>query len=100
MTKAIISLSGGMDSGTVLAQAISEGREISTVGFFYGSKHGKWETDAAARGDRYYKFPYKLIDLSSVMEGFKSNLMATGGAIPEGHYEAESMKLTVVPGRN
>jgi 7-cyano-7-deazaguanine synthase len=41
-----------------------------------------------------------LIDLYGIMLHFKSDLMLSGGEIPEGHYEAESMRRTVVPGRN
>ncbi len=100
MTKIIVSLSGGMDSGTLLAVAKSKGHEINAVGFRYGSKHEQWETQAAVSIVHHYSVHSRQIDLSPVMEGFRSNLMRDGGDIPEGHYEAESMKLTVVPGRN
>ncbi len=101
MTKAIVSLSGGMDSTTVLAHAVVQHHgDVAAVGFTYGSKHNQYENAAAERVAQHYGVPYKLIDLSSVMAGFKSDLMKSGGAIPEGHYEAASMSRTVVPGRN
>lgn len=102
MKKALVSLSGGMDSTTVLAEAIFRyGHDnVEAVGFFYQSKHNEFENAAAQQIADYYKVPYQLIDLSGVMRGFKSNLMMDGGDIPEGHYEEESMSKTVVPGRN
>ena len=101
MTKAIVSLSGGMDSTTVLADAISQGREvISCVGFNYGSKHNPHELEAGKQIATHYKTPYSIIDLRNAMYGFKSALMDHTQAIPEGHYEAENMRQTVVPARN
>lgn len=101
MTKAIVSLSGGMDSTTVLADALSQGREvISCVGFNYGSKHNPHELEAGKQIATHYKTPYSIIDLRNAMYGFKSALMDHTQAIPEGHYEAENMRQTVVPARN
>lgn len=98
--KAIVSLSGGMDSATVLAEALTKTSQVQAVGFAYGSKHGKWENEAAKKIANYYSIEFTLVDLTAVMNGFKSALLLSGDAIPEGHYEAESMKQTVVPGRN
>lgn len=98
--KAIVSLSGGMDSATVLAEALSEGRSVRAVGFTYGSKHNRWENAAARALAAHYGVPYRLIDLSAVMAGFDSDLLLSGGPVPEGHYETENMRRTVVPGRN
>lgn len=98
--KVIVSLSGGMDSATVLGLAVAKEHEVLTVGFCYGSKHNPWENLAAENLARHYHVPFKLIDLSVVFAGFPSHLMQEGGPIPEGHYEDESMSLTVVPARN
>lgn len=100
MSKIIVSLSGGMDSATLLASAKSKHHEVHGVGFRYGSKHNSYENEAALALAQYYDIPYRLFDLSGLMAGFRSNLMQDGGEIPEGHYEDESMKLTVVPARN
>jgi 7-cyano-7-deazaguanine synthase len=100
MKKAIISLSGGMDSTTVLGAAIDAGREVECVGFTYGSKHNFYENIAAQEVAEHYNVPFHLMDLSEMMSSFNSNLLKSGGDIPEGHYEAETMSQTVVPGRN
>lgn len=100
MPKTVVSLSGGLDSAVALAYAKSLGHELLAYGFCYGSKHNKYENEAAANVAEHYHVPFRLIDLSGVFKGFKSDLLLSGGAIPEGHYEAESMKATVVPCRN
>ncbi len=101
MIKAIVSLSGGMDSATVLAKAVDSGREVyRAVGFCYGSKHNSFENIMAAKLSHHYKVPFTLINLEGIIKGFKSALLLEGGAIPEGHYEADNMKATVVPARN
>lgn len=104
---AILSLSGGLDSTTVLGWLLRNGyKRVHCVTFHYGSKHNVYEEKAAADVYAHYAAAYpsrlthRVVDLSSAFEGFKSNLLLSGGEIPEGHYEAESMKQTVVPGRN
>lgn len=103
--KSVISFSGGMDSATLLwdVKATSPKDEVViAVNFIYGSKHNQYEREAAralsVRAPGLVK--YREIDLTPVMAGFKSDLMLTGGDVPEGHYEAKSMERTVVPARN
>jgi len=96
----VMALSGGMDSATVLDQLAFEGFSVACIGFTYGSKHNEFENAAALALAKHYKVHYKLIDLTVVFDGFKSNLLKNGGDIPEGHYEQDNMSLTVVPGRN
>ncbi len=100
MIKAIISLSGGMDSATALAVAISEGRMCMGIGFDYGAKHNQYELIMAKKLACYYNVPFQLINLKEAMKGFQSRLMIGGGDIPEGHYADDSMSETVVPARN
>lgn len=98
---AIVSLSGGMDSTATLAKAIREGVEVKrAIAFRYGSKHGRHENNAARAIAASYGIPFSVLDISAAMQFTTSNLLAAGDAIPEGYYEAESMRLTVVPGRN
>lgn len=98
--KALVSLSGGMDSTATLAAAIRKhGRDVRAVGFFYGSKHNPFENEAAMAIADHYGIDFRLRDISRVFEGFPSALMP-GGTVPEGYYEAENMRQTVVPGRN
>lgn len=101
-TSAVVALSGGMDSATVLGEAISRLgiKNVLSVGFYYGSKHNAFENVAAENVADYYGVPFNLIDLSETFKGFSSNLLLSGGEIPEGHYEDKNMSLTVVPGRN
>lgn len=99
--RCVISLSGGMDSATLIAYAKEHEIEIAqAVGFTYGSKHNKYENQAAQDLASYYQVPYRLVDLSAAFAPMKSNLLLSGGDIPEGHYEAPTMAQTVVPCRN
>lgn len=100
--RAIVSLSGGMDSATVLAYALESGYNVArAVGFHYGSKHNPRELEAAEALAKHYKVPFSLLDISSAMGMIDSHLMADNpNRIPEGYYEGENMRQTVVPGRN
>ncbi len=106
MSKSVISLSGGLDSTVLLANIIAAEKksinpsEIHGVGFCYGSKHNVYENAAAKLVAEAYDIDYHLIDLSQVMGTFDSALTLPGEAVPDGHYEEESMRRTVVPGRN
>jgi len=97
----LISLSGGMDSSTLVAWFIDNDFKVNCINFTYGSKHNKYEIESARKINSYYNLPKLLeLDMSYIFENMRSNLLLSGGNIPEGHYNDESMKLTVVPGRN
>lgn len=98
--KAILALSGGMDSTGLLALARPHFKDIMLVHFNYPSKHNQYETKAAEAVAKFYAMDLHKINLESLMCFTKSNLLMTGGAIPEGHYEDENMRQTVVPARN
>ena len=66
----------------------------------YGSKHNPFEIQMAEKLAKHFGVEWNIIDLTLPFMQIKSNLMATGGEIPEGHYNDESMTKTVVPGRN
>lgn len=105
MKKIVIGLSGGMDSATLLGMLLETNYEVHACSFIYGSKHNKFENEAVFNIVKYYQnlnLPVILhpFEITRVFSGFKSNLLLNGGEIPEGHYEDENMKLTVVPGRN
>lgn len=105
MQKVVIGLSGGMDSVTLLGLLLEQGLEVHCCSFLYGSKHSSYEMEAAANVVDFYKqhgksVKFEVFDLRQAFQHFKSNLLKTGGSIPEGHYEEDSMKTTVVPGRN
>lgn len=102
----LISLSGGMDSATLVGLALHNRYEVELVHYQYGSKHNPFEMQAYQAVKYFYEqkigTPIKShhIDLTDVMHSIRSNLLASGGAIPEGHYQAANMSQTVVPGRN
>ena len=103
--KAVMGLSGGMDSSTLLGHLLREGYEVHCCIFTYGSKHNKYENMAALDvagfyQDRNHKVEIHTFDLYPLMLEFKSALLLSGDAIPEGHYNDDNMKKTVVPGRN
>lgn len=98
--RSVVSFSGGMDSATVLSVAKDAGDVVGVIGFTYGSKHNQYETKAAQDVCDYYGLQYELIDLSNIATLLKSDLLKSGGDIPEGHYAASNMSKTVVPGRN
>lgn len=100
--KTIVSLSGGVDSAVVLGACVLDRykpEDVLCVGFRYGSKHNLLEIQAADKIAFHYKVRYRIVDLTKAFEGFHSALFGTT-PIPEGHYEEESMRSTVVPCRN
>lgn len=101
----IVALSGGMDSATLLGtlcRHYSFKTDICAVTFDYGSKHGRYEQEAANKLATHYGIlsRHYTIDVHNIFQHTRSALLCRGGAIPEGHYQTESMTLTVVPGRN
>ena len=105
MTKcAVMALSGGMDSTGLLMHLLADGHEVHALSYDYGQKHSL-ELDRAKANINYLKskgitVSHKIIDLRSAMSVFHSALTDDSMDIPEGHYEEEQMKQTVVPNRN
>ena len=99
-----MSLSGGMDSTSVLIRLINEGYKIDCLSFNYGQKH-VIEIEKAIENIAYlsregYQVKHQIIDLTSAMSIFHSSLTNKEIIVPEGHYEETQMKSTVVPNRN
>ena len=104
MKPAVMALSGGMDSSSLLIRLVNDGYNVTALSFDYGQKH-RVELDRAASLIEYlkengYDVRHQLIDLKSATALFESDLLESGGEVPQGHYEEENMKATVVPNRN
>jgi 7-cyano-7-deazaguanine synthase len=135
---AVVSLSGGMDSSTLLLHLLANNYHITALSFDYGQKH-KVELERAtelveyinnqridpintrryavkkSREDMLWEFTteenlekigmypkvkHQIIKLDGLAQLLNSSLVEGGSDVPEGHYENENMKATVVPNRN
>tara|TARA_B110000211_G_scaffold223011_1_gene272392 strand:+ start:9991 stop:10659 length:669 start_codon:yes stop_codon:yes gene_type:complete len=100
MKKLVVIYSGGMDSFTALHKAVKEGFDVYALSFDYGQKHNK-ELICAKNVCTELNVPHKILDIKSISNLFtSSSLVSDDIDVPDGHYEAESMKSTVVPNRN
>lgn len=99
MTKIIVVYSGGLDSFTLLNEAIRSGKDISALSFDYGQKHRK-ELHFVEKFCTQESIDSKIVDISSIKELFQGSSLTDDIDIPKGHYEDDSMKSTVVPNRN
>ena len=107
MKHAVLSLSGGMDSSTLLLHLLSNGYKVTALSFDYGQKH-KIELERATELVEYINltlhdmFPitHQIIKLDGLAQLLNSSLVEGGSDVPEGHYADENMKDTVVPNRN
>ena len=100
----VVSLSGGMDSSTLLLRALTEYKFVTGISFDYGQKH-RVELDRAQSlvnylSDKGIIVNYRQIRLDGLTDLLNSALVTGGKDVPEGHYENENMKETVVPNRN
>ena len=100
----VVSLSGGMDSSTLLLRCLSEYDNVTALSFDYGQKH-RVELERAQQLVGYLlqnglNVKYQVIKLDGLVDLLNSALVTGGEDVPEGHYEEENMKATVVPNRN
>lgn len=115
--QAVLSLSGGMDSSTLLLHLLEKGYQVTALSFDYGQKHRVELERATAlvqyindnfyetnhRGDdfgKYFPVKHQIIKLDGLQQLLNSALVTGGKDVPEGHYEQENMRETVVPNRN
>ena len=103
MSKAVVILSGGMDSTTLLYEVVKKegNKNVFALSFNYGQNHTK-ELKGAITSCKKLNVNHKIVDVSFLGKEllFGSSLTTGADKIPEGHYEAENMKSTVVPNRN
>lgn len=109
----VVSLSGGMDSSTLLLNCLTTYTSVTALSFDYGQKH-RVELEKAQSLVDYInetcpadencfngcKVNYQVIELKGLVNLLNSNLVSGGEDVPEGHYEEDNMKATVVPNRN
>jgi len=98
--KVVVLCSGGMDSVAALHWARREHDVRVVVSFDYGAKHNHREIPFAREHATALGVRHELIELGFVERLFASDLLKSGGAVPDGHYEEKVMKQTVVPFRN
>jgi 7-cyano-7-deazaguanine synthase len=100
MSKTLVLLSGGMDSTAAFYWALREHEVVGAISFDYGSKHNEQEISFAQLHAAKNGIHHDVVALPFVNELFDSDLLKSGGDIPDGHYADETMKRTVVPFRN
>jgi len=112
---AVLSLSGGLDSSTLLLRLLSEGYQCTALSFDYGQKH-KIELERATdlveyinnnrqcgpEADQFWYslIKHQIIKIDGLSQLLNSSLVEGGSEIPEGHYEDSNMSKTVVENRN
>ena len=94
----VIIYSGGLDSTTLLYE--ERERVALAVTFDYGSNHAAREIACARKHCARLGIEHLVIDLAFMKQYFASSLLSGAEAIPEGNYDDENMKSTVVPFRN
>ena len=109
--QAVLSLSGGMDSSTLLLHLLANDYEVTCLSFDYGQKHNvelERATDLVSYintqfyrpGNKFGIVKHQIITLDGLSQLLNSALVTGGEEVPEGHYAEENMKATVVPNRN
>jgi 7-cyano-7-deazaguanine synthase len=113
--QAVLSLSGGMDSSSLLLHLLANGYEVTALSFDYGQKHNvelerakdlvsyineEVKENIKIHGDSFPGVKHQVITLDGLSYLLNSSLVSGGSEVPEGHYAEENMKATVVPNRN
>jgi 7-cyano-7-deazaguanine synthase len=111
----VVSLSGGMDSSTLLLRCLKEYNTVTAISFDYGQKHrveleraqslvdyinSEVKSSIQIHGDSFPGVTYRKIQLNGLVDLLNSALVTGGEDVPEGHYAEDNMKATVVPNRN
>lgn len=102
--QAVLSLSGGMDSSTLLLHLLANDYQVTALSFDYGQKH-RVELERATELVQYLQknnqlVRHQIIKIDGLSQLLNSALVEGGKDVPEGHYEQDNMKETVVPNRN
>ena len=97
--KAIVAFSGGLDSTVLAYQCRDLGYAIRLVSFDYGQRHRK-EIKHAKSIAQLLQARHDIIDLTGLGKFLTGSSLTDAIAVPDGHYAAETMRITVVPNRN
>ena len=101
---AVISFSGGLDSTSLLINLLKNNYNVFALSFDYGQKHKleliKGKQNISYLKSKKYSIVHKIIDISSCSDLLTSSLTTKNIDVPDGFYEENSMKHTVVPNRN
>lgn len=98
--KAVLILSGGLDSTTLLYKLRAQGDTVRALSVNYGQRHFR-ELKAASKLCEEVGVEHRIVDVTSLNPLLKGSSQTDSGVpVPHGHYAAESMKQTVVPNRN
>lgn len=100
MSKAVVLLSGGLDSTTTLAKAIADGNEVTALSFDYGQRHSK-ELVSASNVAKHYGVKHVIVKIDLSM--FRSALTDKNIDVPENRDESQmgsDIPVTYVPSRN
>jgi 7-cyano-7-deazaguanine synthase len=93
-----------MDSSTLLLHLLANGYEVTALGFDYGQKHHveleRAKSLVAYLNENGQSVKHQIIRLDGLQNLLHSALVTGGDDVPEGHYEQDNMKETVVPNRN
>ena len=98
MPDSIIVLSGGLDSTTMLYEYKDD--IALALSFDYGSNHNARELAFARLHCERLGIPHIIIPLDFIHQYFRSSLLEGADAIPDGNYDDNNMRSTVVPFRN
>ena len=98
MKDSLIVYSGGVDSTTLLYEYRE--RIGMALSFHYGSNHNDREIEFAKLHCERLGIPHRIIRLPFIKLFFRSSLLEGSEAIPEGNYDEDNMRSTVVPFRN
>jgi 7-cyano-7-deazaguanine synthase len=97
--RAVLILSGGVDSATLLFKMLAEGYQVFALTFDYGQRHRK-EIDCARRLAQAARIPHRTVDLTSIAGLLGDSALLGGKEVPSCHYTEEAARQTIVPNRN
>lgn len=97
----LVLLSGGIDSATLLADALQQEDWVKVISFDYGQRHRTSELNAGRALASYYGIERYVVDLTNLQYHFPGSALTDPLVkVPHGHYAEDTMKATVVPNRN